>query len=185
MNYVVSVPWSKVKANEVVSLALLFKKCTAESHTIQLLCFKMNGEPLPKIHGFPVRALVMGYIGARSVKWLYRVRGLSHPSRAPVQSKEASWSSASYRKLMSKPSFSTCISTSKSASTINCPSLESTFKRCPSARLSCPLGRTRLSCTTARSWPKAGPTAAEVDGRNASKSVRTAGTLGMHVLKKT
>jgi len=70
MNYLVSVPWSKVKANEV------------------LLVWEMNGEPLPKIHGYPVRVLVLGYIGARSVKWLYRITGLSKPSRAPVQSKE-------------------------------------------------------------------------------------------------
>ena len=70
MNYLVSVPYSKVKLGEV------------------LLAWKMNGDPLPKIHGYPVRAVVMGYIGARSVKWLYRIRGLPHPSRAPVQSRE-------------------------------------------------------------------------------------------------
>jgi len=70
MNYLVSVPWSKVKANEV------------------LLAWEMNGEPLPKIHGFPLRAVVMGYIGARSVKWLYRIKAIATPSRAPVQSRE-------------------------------------------------------------------------------------------------
>jgi sulfite oxidase len=41
-NYVVSVPWRKVKINEV------------------LLAWEMNGEPLPKIHGFPLRAVVFG-----------------------------------------------------------------------------------------------------------------------------
>ncbi|MGH2524914.1 MAG: molybdopterin-dependent oxidoreductase, partial [Anaerolineales bacterium] len=33
-----------------------------------LLAYEMNGEPLPPAHGFPVRAIVPGYIGARSVK---------------------------------------------------------------------------------------------------------------------
>ena len=35
-----------------------------------LLAYEMNGHPLPPMHGFPLRVLVPGYIGARSVKWL-------------------------------------------------------------------------------------------------------------------
>jgi len=35
-----------------------------------LLAYEMNGQPLPPHHGFPLRVLVPGYIGARSVKWL-------------------------------------------------------------------------------------------------------------------
>ena len=35
-----------------------------------LLAYEMNGHPLPPLHGFPLRVLVPGYIGARSVKWL-------------------------------------------------------------------------------------------------------------------
>jgi sulfite oxidase len=38
-----------------------------------LLADEMNGAPLPPEHGFPVRALVPGYIGARSVKWLSEI----------------------------------------------------------------------------------------------------------------
>jgi sulfite oxidase len=38
-----------------------------------LLAYEMNGEPLPPQHGFPLRVLVPGYIGARSVKWLARI----------------------------------------------------------------------------------------------------------------
>lgn len=45
-----------------------------------LLADRMNGEPLPAAHGAPLRALVPGYIGARSVKWLVRVTVRDEPS---------------------------------------------------------------------------------------------------------
>lgn len=38
-----------------------------------LLAYEMNGETLPRDHGFPVRAVVPGVVGARCVKWLGRV----------------------------------------------------------------------------------------------------------------
>jgi sulfite oxidase len=45
-----------------------------------ILATELNGEPLPPVHGFPVRALVPGWIGARSVKWLGRITFLDHSS---------------------------------------------------------------------------------------------------------
>lgn len=48
-NYVVFIPYRKVKVHEV------------------LLAWEMNGKPLPKIHGAPIRAVVFGYIGARYI----------------------------------------------------------------------------------------------------------------------
>jgi sulfite oxidase len=38
-----------------------------------LLAFSMNGEPLPRDHGFPLRTIVPGNVAARSVKWLNKV----------------------------------------------------------------------------------------------------------------
>lgn len=69
-NYVVSVPWRKVKLNEV------------------LLAWEMNGKPLPRIHGYPLRTVVFGYIGARSCKWLYKIKAIQGASLGPVQMKE-------------------------------------------------------------------------------------------------
>ncbi len=45
-----------------------------------LLAWAMNGEPLPAVHGGPVRVVVPGYIGARSVKWVERVTVQAEPS---------------------------------------------------------------------------------------------------------
>jgi sulfite oxidase len=45
-----------------------------------LLAWEMNGAPLPRIHGGPVRVVVPGYIGARSVKWVHRITAQAQPS---------------------------------------------------------------------------------------------------------
>ena len=44
-----------------------------------LLAWTMNGEPLAPVHGAPLRVIVPGYIGARSVKWLERIELRSEP----------------------------------------------------------------------------------------------------------
>ena len=45
-----------------------------------LLAWSMNGAPLPAVHGAPLRVVVPGYTGARSVKWLERVTAGAEPS---------------------------------------------------------------------------------------------------------
>ncbi|MCY3796180.1 MAG: sulfite oxidase [Chloroflexi bacterium] len=45
-----------------------------------LLAYAMNGEDLPLAHGCPLRVIVPGYIGARSVKWLSEIRVQDCPS---------------------------------------------------------------------------------------------------------
>ncbi|MDX6450002.1 MAG: sulfite oxidase [Gaiellaceae bacterium] len=44
-----------------------------------VLAWEMNGEPLPRVHGGPLRVVVPGYIGARSVKWLQQVELRADP----------------------------------------------------------------------------------------------------------
>lgn len=38
-----------------------------------LLAYELNGEPLPLLHGFPLRVIASGWIGAYSVKWLEKI----------------------------------------------------------------------------------------------------------------
>jgi sulfite oxidase len=52
-----------------------------------LLAYEMNGRPLPAVHGAPLRLVVPGYIGARSVKWLSRITLTEEPSANYFQSK--------------------------------------------------------------------------------------------------
>jgi DMSO/TMAO reductase YedYZ molybdopterin-dependent catalytic subunit len=46
-----------------------------------LLAYRMNGEVLPRAHGFPLRAVVAGWYGMASVKWLRRIVVTSRPFR--------------------------------------------------------------------------------------------------------
>ncbi len=41
-----------------------------------LLCYEMNGEPLTKEHGFPLRLVVPGWFGISWTKWLNRIEVL-------------------------------------------------------------------------------------------------------------
>ena len=48
-------------------------------HPDTLLAYSLNGVPLPRDHGFPLRALVPGWVGAASVKWLGRIEVARRP----------------------------------------------------------------------------------------------------------
>ena len=51
-----------------------------------LLAFEMNGEPLTPEHGFPLRAVVPGWFGMASVKWLQRIVVTRQPFNGYYQS---------------------------------------------------------------------------------------------------
>lgn len=48
-------------------------------HPDTLLVTEMNGEPLPRAHGAPVRLIVPGWYGMASVKWVKRIEALTRP----------------------------------------------------------------------------------------------------------
>jgi sulfite oxidase len=56
-------------------------------HPEVLLADTMNGRPLPPAHGAPLRVVVPGYIGARSVKWISRITLQEEPSDNYFQAK--------------------------------------------------------------------------------------------------
>ncbi|MCW2687968.1 MAG: sulfite oxidase [Mycobacterium sp.] len=53
-----------------------------------LLAWEMNCEPLPRAHGGPVRVVVPGYIGARSVKWVTAITVQPIPSENYFQASD-------------------------------------------------------------------------------------------------
>jgi sulfite oxidase len=56
-----------------------------------LLADGMNGEPLPPVHGGPLRVVVPGYIGARSVKWVASIEVRDTPTDNHYQAKAYRW----------------------------------------------------------------------------------------------
>lgn len=44
-----------------------------------ILAYRMNGEPLPADHGYPLRAIVPGWAGSNSIKWVGRIEVSSEP----------------------------------------------------------------------------------------------------------
>jgi DMSO/TMAO reductase YedYZ molybdopterin-dependent catalytic subunit len=53
-----------------------------------LLCYEMNGVPLPREHGFPVRLIAPGWYGVANVKWLTRIELIDHPFRGRFMARD-------------------------------------------------------------------------------------------------
>jgi DMSO/TMAO reductase YedYZ molybdopterin-dependent catalytic subunit len=46
-----------------------------------LVAFKMNGQPLPRTHGYPARIIVPGMFGEKNVKWVTRVELVDYDAK--------------------------------------------------------------------------------------------------------
>ncbi len=53
-----------------------------------LIAWAMNGEWLAPEHGAPLRLIVPGYAGVRSIKWLTHITVADGPSQAPIQARD-------------------------------------------------------------------------------------------------
>jgi len=69
-----------VKVNRPMSLAKAYEEDT-------LLAYTMNGEPIAPDHGFPVRAIVPGWVGINNIKWVGRVEVRTTPIDVPTTTK--------------------------------------------------------------------------------------------------
>ena len=50
-------------------------------HPATILALKMNGQPIPDIHGFPARLIVPGWDGTSSVKWVVRLSAAAEANK--------------------------------------------------------------------------------------------------------
>lgn len=53
-----------------------------------LLAYKMNGQSIPRDHGFPLRVIVPGHVAARSVKWIKKISLSDEESTAQWQRRD-------------------------------------------------------------------------------------------------
>lgn len=59
-------------------------------HPDTLIAYEMNGEPIPLVHGAPLRAIIPGWEGAYSLKWLNALNVLAKDS-------DSFWVASGYR----------------------------------------------------------------------------------------
>jgi DMSO/TMAO reductase YedYZ molybdopterin-dependent catalytic subunit len=64
------------------------------------LVYEMNGETLPEVHGFPLRAVVPGLYGIKNVKWIERIEVTSEDFRGYWQKR--GWNEEGLIKVMSR-----------------------------------------------------------------------------------
>jgi len=59
-------------------------------HPDTVIAYEMNGQPIPPVHGFPLRAIIPGWEGAYSMKWLSSLR-------VSASASDSFWVATAYR----------------------------------------------------------------------------------------
>uniref|UniRef100_A0A8D0BJM4 Sulfite oxidase, mitochondrial n=1 Tax=Salvator merianae TaxID=96440 RepID=A0A8D0BJM4_SALMN len=75
------------QSGTVYGASIPFKKAMSPEGDV-LLAYEMNGEELPRDHGFPLRVVVPGIVGARNVKWLAQITVGPEESQSHWQQKD-------------------------------------------------------------------------------------------------
>ncbi len=88
------VPEKSTQPTERIRYARSLPLAKALQRTV-LLAYAMNGEPLPREHGAPLRAIVPGWYAMASVKWLTRIVVSARPFQGFFQTVDYSYWSAS------------------------------------------------------------------------------------------
>jgi len=62
--------WNEVTITETFARSMSVEDALSDEN---LLVYEMNGEPLPPLHGYPLRLVLPGWYGIANVKWLTRI----------------------------------------------------------------------------------------------------------------
>jgi sulfite oxidase len=72
------------KGADGVTASIPMQKATCPGDCV-LLAYEMNGQPLPRDHGYPLRVIVPGHVGIRNIKWVETIQCSKSEAEGPWQ----------------------------------------------------------------------------------------------------
>lgn len=79
-----------------------------------MLAYKMNGDDIPRDHGYPLRVIVPGFVGVRNVKWVSSIELTDNEVESPWQTGMAYKMLAHYSKTVTKEELASLKTTQES-----------------------------------------------------------------------